>query len=139
MTSWVKKARDRRSVRRSVAVDCQVVAEEGFRLIGERTLDLSEQGMLLRSDAEVLPGESVIISMRAPRSRLWLDAEARVVRLVAGRRGRDVGRAVGLRFERMDAIDYAVLVGSLRGLPPPLPGRELRVDYAAAIRDIAGF
>jgi len=139
MTSWVKKARDRRSVRRSVAVDCQVVAEEGFRLIGERTLDLSEQGMLLRSDAEVIPGESVIISLRAPRSRLWFDAEARVVRLVAGRRGRDVGRAVGLRFERMDAIDYAVLVGSLRGLPPPLPGRELRVDYAAAVRDIAGF
>lgn len=139
MASWVKKARDRRSVRRAVAVDCQVVAEDGFRLIGEQTLDLSEQGMLVRSDAEVFPGESVIISMRAPRSRQWLDAEARVVRLVAGRRDRDRGRAVGLRFERMDALDYAVLAGSLRGLPPPLPGRLLRADYAAAIRAIAGF
>ncbi len=139
MASWVKKACDRRSVRRAVAVDCQVVAEDGFRLIGEQTLDLSEMGMLVRSDAEVFAGESVIVSLRAPRSRQWLDAEARVVRLVAGRRDRDRGRAVGLRFERMDAMDYAVLSGSLRGLPPPLPGRQLRTDYAAAIRAIAGF
>lgn len=120
-----------------MAVDCQVVADVGFRLIGEQTLDLSEQGMLVRSDAEVFPGESVIVSVRAPKSRLWVDAEARVVRLVQGRRDRDRGRAVGLRFEHMDAIDKAVLAGSLRGLPPPLPGRQLRADYAAAIRAIA--
>jgi hypothetical protein len=42
-------ANDRRTMRRNVHVDCQVVRERDFKLLGERTLDLSTHGMLVVS------------------------------------------------------------------------------------------
>jgi hypothetical protein len=113
------------------------VAEEGFRLLGIRTFDLSEHGMLLHSSSLVRLGELVYVSLKAPSTEEWIDAEAVVVRVVKGRRGSDAACGVGLRFERMDALDRAILVGSLYALPPPVPARGLRKDYATAIRRIA--
>jgi hypothetical protein len=133
---WVQDARDRRSVRREVRAECQVVADDGFRLLGIRTLDLSEQGMLLHSSASVALGETVYVAVKAPNTIEWVDAEAEVVRLVRGRRTTDGRCGIGLRFVHMDALDRAILSGSLYELPPPIPARGVRKDYAEAVRAI---
>lgn len=137
MVSWVKKVRQRRSVRRAVGTKCQVVAEQGFRLLGDRTFDVSEHGLLLASEADVWVGERVFVALETPQGVSWIDGEARIVRVVRGRRGGDRGPAIGLRFSRMDTLDQVILSASLRGLPPPLPARHLRRDYAGAVQVIA--
>jgi c-di-GMP-binding flagellar brake protein YcgR len=134
--SFVMKSH-RRAVRRAVRLSCQVVSEEAFRLVGRRALDLSPAGMLLESDEELDLGEELLVSFRAPRSGLFIDTRARVVRVVAGRRPGDHGRCLGLRFEQLDPLMRSALSASLAGLPPPLPQRASRVDYAATIRAIA--
>jgi len=138
MPEIVLAAKDRDGVRRAVATVCQVVTEERFELLGERALDLSPDGMLLETAAEPRIGESVFVSLRAPGTQLWIDAEATVARIVRGRRGSDRTQGVGLRFRKMDRMYRAVLQESLRGFPPPLPGRFRRKDYASTVRAIAG-
>lgn len=77
---------ERRSQPRSrVGVPCQAVAEFDFVLLGERIVDLSARGLLLRVDgvpAEL--GEAVILTFQPPGSTQWIDVEAKVVRLVTG-------------------------------------------------------
>jgi hypothetical protein len=137
MVDWVVEARQRQSTRRAVDLECEVIAERGFRLLGRRVLDLSSDGMLLRSDADVELGEDVVLTVRAPSGLSWIDGEAKVTRIVRGRRRGDGGRCLGLRFERMDAVSRAMLLGSLRGLPPPVPKRHARRDYATTVQLIA--
>jgi c-di-GMP-binding flagellar brake protein YcgR len=134
---WVDEARERSRLRRSVHLDCEAVAESGFRLLGRTAIDLSETGMLVCSAEDVGLGERVFVSFRAPRGQSFVDAEAEVVRLVEGHRRSDPVRAVGLRFRRMDAIDRAILAGSLVRIPPPVPARHLRRDYARFIQRTA--
>jgi len=136
---WVREIKERAAVRRAVGVECQAVAEEGFRLVGTRVLDASESGVLVLSDEAVRLGEPVILSMRVPRGRSWIDAECSVARIVRGYRRTDPLRAVGLRFEAIDPVDRAILLGSLAPLPPPVPARHLRLDYAATVHDIASL
>ena len=52
---------ERRAQRRTVFVDCQVVREEGFQLVGQRALDLSPRGLFLRTDMKAQPGEELRI------------------------------------------------------------------------------
>lgn len=124
---------DRRSVRRGVRTECQVVAEEGFRLLGEHTLDVSTTGLLLLSDANVRVGEAVILSLRLPGGVSWIDATGVIARVVRGVRRHDRGRGVGVAFDRLATFDRALLLGSLHGRPPLAPGRDLRRDYASAV------
>lgn len=138
MVDFILEARQRRSVRRAVDAQCQVVADRGFRLLGTRATDVSPEGMLVRGEGpgadDVQVGDSVFVALRAPNGVSWIDAEAEVTRIALGRRQSDEGRAVGLRFKRMDRVSRTVLLSSLRGLPPPLPARHLRRDYASTIR-----
>ena len=134
---FVREIKERADVRRAVGVECQAVAEEGFRLIGTRVLDVSSTGLLVLSDEAVQLGEPVLLAMRCPRGSSWIDAECSVARVVRGYRRTDPLRAVGLRFESMDPVDRAILLGSMAYLPPPIPARHLRLDYASIVRDIA--
>jgi hypothetical protein len=134
---WIREARDRKSVRRTAEVSCQAVAEKGFRFLGDRTLDLSPRGVLVASRSEVSIGETVLLSFRVPRGRTWIDAEARVARVVKGTRKTDGERAIGLEFTRLDAMDRAVLEGALEKLVPTVPARALRRDYVGEIVEIA--
>jgi hypothetical protein len=145
MSSFLVRRKQRRSMRRSVRVECQVVREHDFRLLGRRAVDLSNDGMLvltdgeprvsrLRGDPNVLTGEDVIVSFRAPTTRLWFDCTATVARVIHGRRPGDWGPCLGLSFESMDEVTRAFLRAELRGLPPPVPSRDLRIDYAATVR-----
>jgi hypothetical protein len=134
MPGTLVHAHQRRALRRAVRVDCQVVRERDFRLIGSRGVDLSPAGMLVMAQETVLTGEPVIVSFRLPRSAYWFDAEATVARIVHGRRPGDLGRCLGLEFAALDADVDSFLCGALRGVAPRLPMRERRVDYAATFR-----
>jgi hypothetical protein len=124
-------------MRRSVRIECQVVREHDFTLVGNRAIDLSPEGMLLLSDARVLTGEELVIAFRAPKTRLWLDCTATVARVVHGRRPGDWGACLGVSFDGMDGATRAILQRELRGLPPPMPGRTARIDYAATVSRVA--
>jgi hypothetical protein len=119
-------AADRGSVRRSVKVECQAVALNGFRLLGERIVDLSEHGALVACDRDVRVGEKVVVSFRAPQSERWIDVEGEVARIVEGWRPEDPGFAFGLRFDAIDPGSKRVLKWSLFGIPPAAPRRGLR-------------
>jgi len=128
---------DRKSVRRHVRIDCQVVRESDFALVGHRTLDLSPDGMLVRLSDDVKVGEKMLVSFQATQLGLWFDTQAEVTRIIRGRRPEDEGRAFGVKFTGMDHVSRLILRGHLRRVPPPLPQRPSRVDYAATIRQIA--
>lgn len=131
-TAPMRAVQRRRELRRAVRLVCEAVADDGFRPLGHRTLDVSADGMLLETHgAFARIGEEVIVSLRPPNSRLWIDAIARVARIALGRRRSDRAQAIGLAFVSMDAVDRAILDAKLRGYPPPLPRRQPPLDYAA--------
>jgi hypothetical protein len=100
------------------------VRERDFKLVGELALDLSPEGMLVATRERVLTGEDVLVSFRAPRSRVWIDVEAEVCRVVHGRRPTDSGRCLGLRFSGIGVAAERALRDALRGLPLAEPGRS---------------
>jgi len=128
---------DRKSMRHHVRIDCQVIRESDFRLVGHRTLDVSAEGMLVRNSGDVKIGDHVIVAFQATPLGLWIDAQAEVTRLVHGRRPEDEGRAFGLKFTELSKVSKLILRGNLRRVPPPLPQRPQRVDYAASIAKFA--
>jgi hypothetical protein len=119
--------RYRRAVRRAARTRCQAVATQGFRLLGERVLDLSPRGMLVACDESVSLGEQVIVSFRAPGAQaLWMDAEAEIARIINGFRPADPGYCIGLDFTYFERGDRFELLSRLSGCPPPIPQRRLR-------------
>lgn len=135
MALFVRK-NERREIRRAVSMQCQIVRAWDFRLISDHALDLSPDGMLVASEAEVEPGDTVFVSFQATELGLWFDTEAKVTRVVHGRRPRDRGRGVGLRFSTLSGVRRLILRGHLRRVPPPIPGRAQRIDWAATVQGI---
>jgi c-di-GMP-binding flagellar brake protein YcgR len=133
MSGTLVPVQQRRIMRRAIRVECQIVRERDFRLVGSRALDLSPQGMLVMTQAPILTGEPLIVCFKLPMSDWWFDTEATVARVVHGRRPGDRGRAFGLEFETLEPQAQAFLRRALRGVPPPLPMREPRTDYAASV------
>lgn len=113
----------RLATRRQVLLPCQAVRERDFKLIADRTLDVSIDGMLLpiEEGEVVLTGESLVVSFPIPG--MWIDAEATVSRVVHGRRPGDDGLAIGVTFDVISPSARAALAGYLHGKPPPLPRR----------------
>ena len=132
MSAILARRTHRRAFRREVLLSCQVVRERDFRLLATLALDLSTDGMLVATEARVLTGEEVIVSFRGPRSDQWFDASATVARVVHGRRPSDAGRCLGLAFDRPDERWKRALFRSLRGLPPPEPGRSTWIGNVRA-------
>jgi hypothetical protein len=109
----------RASFRRYVRLDCQVVREHDFRLVGDLALDLSTTGIRVRARQRVLTGEELIISFKPPRSNRWFDAQGTVARVLHGRRPGDWGLSFGVAFHALSRDDEHVLFEHLRGLPAP--------------------
>lgn len=116
-----RRASRRSSTRRAVSIACQVVRERGFRLVADRTIDLSVDGMLVPLGVPLDGGEPVIASFEIPGT--WIDVEGVVTRIVHGRRPYDDAPAVGVAFRGLSASARAALAGFLHGRPPPLPRR----------------
>lgn len=132
----------RGEMRRSIRIGCRVRGQSG-RLVGDRTVDLSPQGLLLLSDEDLAPGLELDVSFRASEPLLWFETRATVRRIVEGRRPGDGGRAVGLHFDSLPAVSRLILRGHLRKLPQPQPHRSVphelvpaRVDYAGDVTRI---
>lgn len=125
-------------LRRALQIECQVVRERDFKLLGQRTMDLSPDGLMVRSEADVLTGEEVLVSFKGPRTGTWFDCEATVARVIHARRPGDTCRALGISFDAMDEATRLMLRANLRGFPPPIPRRAQRVDYARSVR-LAAF
>lgn len=123
----------RRAFRRFVRLDCEVLRERDFRVIGDLALDLSERGMLVRTSARVLTGEDVVVCFKPPRSNRFVSAYGHVARVVHGRRPGDRYRSLGLDLHGMDEDERRVLWESLRGLPAPEPLREPKAGITSRL------
>jgi hypothetical protein len=124
---FLSKNPGRRAVRRAARTRCQAVGLNGFRLLGERALDLSPRGMLVACDAGVELGERLVVSFKAPGDDgLWFDAEAELSRIVQGFRPDDPGYCIGLDFLYFEKSSREELLVRLAGTPPPSPGRRVR-------------
>jgi hypothetical protein len=137
-------ANRRGEIRRALRLGCRVRRADGLRLVGDRALDLSPQGVLVLSDDRLDPGTELLVSFISSDFPIWFDTRATVARVVEGRRPRDYGRAIALRFESLPAVSRLILRGHLRKIPPTLPQREpppdllarRGPDYARMIREI---
>jgi hypothetical protein len=118
-------------------VDCQVVRDRDFRLIGRGSLDLSLTGMLVQCNYSAEIGDEVIVSFQTPRLREYVDAVAIVTRLIAGRRHGDLGLAMGVTFTSMDDASFAALKRALHDVPTARGRRESRIDYAKSVQLIS--
>lgn len=96
---------------------CQLVRERDFRLIGDRILDLSANGIRVGMLRPVLTGERLIVSFQLPSRLGWIDTEATVARVQHGRRPGDCVRAIGLEFESLDTELRRSLERDLGWLP----------------------
>ncbi|MBI2389312.1 MAG: PilZ domain-containing protein [Deltaproteobacteria bacterium] len=129
-------AAQRRSVRRYVRMDCQVVRERGFRLIGRHALDLSTTGMRVAALDRALTGDPVILSFRVPGTETWVDAEGTVARVVHGRRSCDRGPSYAIEMHGIPDDLRGVLRRQLLKWAPAIPQRSSRIDWAASVRRI---
>jgi len=109
-----------------VETECQCLSVDDFRLLGTEVVDLSPHGMRIRAQELAEVGDQVVLSFRAPGSTEWLDAEARVVRIVWGNREADQGTELGLEFTEISLDTRFRLRCYLREIPPPVPQRPLR-------------
>jgi hypothetical protein len=136
MDTILHQAADRHALRRQLRMPCQVVCEQGFTLLAQECVDLSLEGMGVRALLPASEGSPVLVSFRLPNSSLYIDIEGHIARMVWGRRREDAGALLGLRFTALHRTDRAILASRLRGLPPPVPRRRVRVDYASSVRAI---
>ncbi len=110
----------RSAFRRFVRIDCQVVREHDFRLVGDLALDLSTKGMLVRGcGVRLLTGEELLVAFRPPRSNVWIDAQGIVARVLHGRRPGDTGLSFGIEFHEMEKEHEELLFEKLRGMHAP--------------------
>jgi hypothetical protein len=120
-------------MRRLARIGCRVRRIEDWRLLGDRTLDLSPQGMLVLSDETVEEGTSLVVSFQATDLPIWFDTCATVTRVVQGRRPHDAGRALGIHFDTLPAVSRLILRGYLGRLPLTQPLREPPLEMAARL------
>ena len=138
MSAILLQAAARSCLRRKVDIPCQVVSEDDFVLLSERCLDLSLLGLRVRALRHAPVGTRVIASLRIPDTSVWIDAEGVIIRIAWGRRDSDETPAYGVAFtSALPAMEAAVLSARLHGVPPPVPRRGLRIDYAESVRRIA--
>jgi Tfp pilus assembly protein PilZ len=124
-------ANERRAPRHVVPVECQVVREGDFAMLGEVAVDLSTCGMLLLSEVEAAIGDDVVVSLRIPGREQWIDARGKVARLAPGRRSTDRASGVAIAFDPLTDDLRCALEEALCAYPTVPPSRPPRVDYAA--------
>lgn len=122
--------------RHAVRARCIARSARDGRLLGDSTLDLSYSGARIAALAPATIGERVAISLELPGTRVWVEAEGRVERVIPGRRAGDEGPAIGVRLDRMDGMKR-LLLASVAGHHPDVPRtRGARRDYAMLVARI---
>ena len=128
-------SQSRRPMRHTAHITCQIVRERDFRLVADRVVNLSLNGMLVGPADPVLTGEKIIVSFPSPVEGKWIDAEAKVTRVLHGRRPGEYRRSLGLEFEHLDAESRAVLKECLERIPPTPPGTRRQTPDARRIEE----
>jgi hypothetical protein len=125
----------RREIRRhAVYLPCEAVREDGFKQIGGKILDLSDDGCFVATTTiDLAIGEEVFLAFKAPRTRQWMDARGIVQRRSRGKRRDDHPQGLGLELIDMSPVERAILSASLVRLPPPIPTRRHSPDYASFV------
>ncbi len=134
MMEMLALASERLGLRRRVRLPCQVVREDDFTLVSDLCLDISPRGMRVRALNPVRRGTELLVSFRIPDVGVHMDLSAVVARVAPGRRRGESLSSFGLSFVAISASERMLLSARLKGFPPPVPLRHLRVDYAAAVR-----
>jgi hypothetical protein len=109
------------STRRDVVIPCQVIRKSDFKLVADKTIDLSTDGVLVPVRETLAIGEQVLVSFAVPGA--WIDAEGVVTRVVHNRRPGDDGLAIGIFYGLVEPSQKTALALFLHGKPPPLPRR----------------
>jgi hypothetical protein len=129
---------ERQYPRHDVETSCLVFTEDGERLLGERTLDLSWDGARIACHVPAKVGERVRVRLQIPKSEVWIDASGYVARVLPARRSGDREPSIGVKINRMDGMMRLLLATSIRNRPPPHDtGRGPARDYAETVRRIA--
>lgn len=123
------KPGDRRALRRSVRMPCDVLADYYDDTVAHVLTDLSPFGAWIETLYPLEPGAELLVSLTPPRA---IDTSqdvvlsGRVARASLGRRRGEAGSSgMGVAFDASD-LERAQLTAALRGLPPPLPPRDAR-------------
>ncbi|MDI1429947.1 PilZ domain-containing protein [Polyangium sorediatum] len=124
---------ERRVPRHAVTVECQVVREDDFTMLGARGVDLSTCGMLLVADVPATVGDDVLISLRIPGREQWIDARGKVTRIADELAAHEGRRGVGIAFELPPGGTRHALEEALCAYPTVVSSRAPRVDYAATV------
>lgn len=130
---------DRCVARFGVHVDCQVVRDRDFRVIGRGTLDVSLTGMLVQCTYAAEIGDEVIVSFRTKpdaEGGEYVDAVGIVTRRMEGRRRGDLGMTAGITFTSMDDESLRALARALERAPV-ITQRATRIDYAREVMRIS--
>jgi hypothetical protein len=137
MASILVRANSRRDVRHAVDLSCSVVREKDSKLASVRALDLSPSGIRVElRDIQVEAGDRFFVCFRTTDFGIWFYTDAVATRLIRGRRPGDNGRSLALRFRSLSAVSRLCIRGALRKIPPHLPKRSQRIDYAATVGKI---
>jgi hypothetical protein len=134
MTSTLVRVAERRAVRHAVELSCSVVRERDSKLASLRAIDLSPDGMRVElKDVDVDLGDRFFVCFRTTPFGIWFYTDAFATRMLHGRRPKEQGRALGLKFGSLSSVSRLCIRGALRKVPPHLPQREQRIDYAASV------
>ena len=126
----------RRSIRRAVSIPCTLMRAQDLKVVGTRSMDLSPDGILVGVFDEMKVGEDMIMSFSLTPFSIPFHVEGRVARFLRGQRQRDRMPAAAMSFDSLDAVGRLILRGHLRRIPPVLPQRTRRIDYAATVMRI---
>lgn len=116
----------RRTTRRAVSMDCDVLSRYWDESVPFVALDLSVEGMWLDATLPLEVGESLTIRFMPPkwRSSRPLVVNAEVRRVDFSRRLKDSGApGMGIAFVDLTPWERDALRVALEGLPPPIPER----------------
>jgi hypothetical protein len=118
----MRQTERRRSMRRSVDLECHVHSSYWDGTVPFLASDVSLDGIWLESAFALEVGQEVLLAFVPPGSQqVAVQAVARIAR-VSALEGQPCG--MGLAFTFMRSTDRALLARSLEGRPPPLPGRR---------------
>lgn len=121
-----QRASRRRSLRRAVELECQVLSDLWDGQAPFLATNLSPEGLWLQTPLPLEQGEELLLTLSPPRwsEREPLVALAQVARVAMFRRRNEPqGAGMGLSFIDIDGGQQGALESCLRGLPPPLPSR----------------
>jgi len=122
------KPGDRRALRRSVRMPCDVLADVFDDAVAHVMTDLSPFGAWIDTTYPLDPGAELLVSLTPP-GRAEGEADVvlagHVARASLGRRRGEIGRSgMGVSFDASE-LERAQLTMALRGLPPPLPSQRV--------------